>query len=145
MTTILFDTNAYDALALQPEARERVRALCERGVITVVATSTIVDELADSPMQGLPAWFPVTEELDGIAVIGHSRIGHARIGVNDIYEPHLGESNQVADAVIAESAERYADILVSDDVRCRSRFAKLTQKCEVLTTAEFVKWLDTVS
>jgi predicted nucleic acid-binding protein len=143
MTRVLLDTNVYDALRAYPEAVTRIRSLCERGLLTIIATSTIRDELSQSPMGGIPGWFPVSVDLDAIAVIGHSRIGHARIGRNDIYDRHRGQSRQVPDAVIAESAERYADIFVSDDVRCRDRFAQMTQNCKVMGSLEFVQWLNT--
>jgi len=143
MIKILLDTNVYDALQSRPDARERIRALSEREALKIVATSTVRTELKRSPMRGVPDWFPVTVDLDAIGVIGHSSIGHARIGRNDIYDRHRGRSGEVADAVIAESAERYADVFVSDDRRCRARFANQTQRCSVMDSVEFIAWLKT--
>ena len=141
MKKVLLDSNAYDALGAWPDVIARIRSLCDRGALEIIATSTVKNELERSPLRGIPDWFPVTLDLDGIGVIGHSRIGHARIGRNDIYDDHRGQSHQVPDAVIAESAERYADLFVSDDQRCRARFAKLTRRCLVMGSLDFMAWV----
>ena len=125
MKNVFLDTNAYDALRAWPDVIARIRLLCDRGILKIIATSTVRDELKRGPLRGIPDWFPVTLDLDGIGVIDHSRIGHARIGRNDIYDRHRGKSRQVPDAVIAESAERYADVFVSDDQRCRRYLHKV--------------------
>ena len=143
MKTILLDANIYDRLAMDPEACERLAVLSSTGAVTVVATPKIVDELRDSPFSGVPTWFPVKIEPEGVFVLGHARLGMARLSDGLIYEQHRGNSSKVPDAIIAHSADALADIAVSDDTRFRARLSKVSQRCSAMSFQEFRAWLFT--
>jgi hypothetical protein len=45
-----------------------------------------------------------------------------------VYSEHRGASNEIPDAIIADSAPALADILVSEDRRCRERSKKISTR-----------------
>lgn len=145
MKTVLFDCNIYDKLAMDEKHRDRVAEFIVRGALMLIATPILVDELAASPFGGLPDWFPITVEPENVAVIGFARIGMARLGDGEVYSKHRGSSNNIKDGVLADSADALADILVSEDGRCRKRLAEISSTCECMSYADFCGWLDALS
>lgn len=141
MTTVLFDSNVYDKLEDDREARSAIRILSSSGKIRVIATPRVQDELTDSPFGGLPKWFPVTVESESVAVLGFWRLGMARLGVGRVYKEHRGDSKQAADAVIADSADDLVDIFVSEDRRARKRLNAISRRCTAKSYGEFRVWI----
>ena len=139
--TIILDGNIYDALAVDSQTRDAVAGLVRRGLVRVIATPVLVRELSQSPFKGVPDWFPVERESEGVAVLGHWPLGMARLGDGQVYNSHRGGSNKIADAIIADSAASLADVLVSNDQRCRKRLAELNTGCVAFTFEEFREWL----
>src|SRR3989442_15729641 len=64
MMRVLLDANVYDALGQDADARSMIRKLIDRGVLHVIATPMVLDELRDSPFGGLPDWFSVDLEAE---------------------------------------------------------------------------------
>jgi hypothetical protein len=93
--------------------------------LTIVIPATLRHELEASPFGGVPDWFAVDVISDGVAIVGHSRVGECRLGEAVVYSTHLGESRQVADAVIVDTAHAYADLFVSQDRRARKRYSEI--------------------
>ena len=93
----------------------------------------------------MPDWLPFSAITDSVAVAGIAVAGAARVGdVDGVLKAHLGESLiNGRDAVIAATANSDADILVSDDRRCRER-AKQFARCESLTYEQFVERLQSL-
>jgi hypothetical protein len=145
MKTVLLDCNIYDKLAQDEKQRERVAELIVSGALAVIATPILVDELAASPFGGLPDWFPVAVEPENVAVVGFAGVGMARIGDGEVYLEHRGSSNKIKDGILADSADALADILVSEDERCRKRLAAISSTCECMSYADFCGWLDALS
>ena len=133
MKTLLFDCNIYDKLTMDKKRRDLLGDLIAGGAVRVIATPVLVDELNASPFGGLPDWFPIAIESESVAVIGFARIGMARIGDGKVYSKHRGSSNNVKDGILAASADALADILVSEDGRCRKRLAVISSTCECMT------------
>lgn len=141
MTTILLDANVYDKLQLDAEACSLLGALVDRGQARVIATPMVLDELQRSPFGGLPNWFPVAVEAESVTVLGYAPLGMTRLGEGQVYTEHRGESQKIPDAIIADSADALADILVSEDRRCRERLKRVGTRCSGMDYEEFREWL----
>jgi hypothetical protein len=141
MTRVLLDGNIYDKLEADPPTRELIAELVRDGALSILATPVVVDELREGPFQGVPEWFPVSVECEAVCVIGYARLGMAMISNGHIYDRHRGTSRKFPDAIIAESAHAMADILVSEDRRCRKRLADCSDRCRPMCYAEFCDWL----
>jgi hypothetical protein len=104
-------------------------------------TPVIADELAASPFGGMPTFFPVEIESDSVAVAGLARVRTSRLGSGEVYSAHRGQSTKVRDAILADSADKLADVFVSDDNRCRQRFSQLSSRCSAVDYSEFQTWV----
>ena len=144
MKTILLDSNIYDRLEEDAEACRALSAQVSNGEVAVIATPKIVDELRNSPFDGIPTWFPVSVEPEAVTVLGHARLGMTRLSNGDVYRAHRGKSKKVPDAIIAHSANALADIAVSDDGRFRHRLRAISQQCRVMSFDKFREWLNLV-
>jgi len=141
VTTILLDSNVYDRLQSDGDSCATLRALVDRGLAKVIATPMVLDELRKSPFGGLPSWFPVAIEAESVTVFGYARFGMTKLGEGAVYGEHRGESKKIPDAIIADSADALADILVSEDRRCRERLKKISVRCSGLDYEGFREWL----
>jgi hypothetical protein len=141
MKTVLLDGNIYNKLEKDGSTRTRIRKLIEKTFVCVIATPKVKDELDDSPFGGIPSWFPVELQNEAVIVLGHARFGRARFGKGKVFEQHRGKSKKVSDAIIADSADALADILVSDDKRCRNQLTRISKTCMGMTYKEFSAWL----
>lgn len=132
MKTLLLDTNIYNQLAEDAEARDHLRMAIDSGEFRVIATPIIQDELAVGPLGGLPSWFPIEFQAESVAVVGYWRIGMAHLGDGATFTGHRGESSQTKDAIIADSAHTFADILVTNDKRARKRLSEISSTCQTV-------------
>ena len=139
--SLLFDGNIYNRLDVDVETRDGLARCIAAGRIRVVATPVVVDELRNAPFGGLPDWFPIEVEVESVAVLDYWHLGMARLGEGTVYTKHRGESSKIADAIIADSADSLADVLVSEDRRCRSRLAAISSRCTAMDYSEFQTWL----
>ena len=137
----MLDTNVFDLLAADPPTQLAIRDLVIAKKVRVLATPKIRDELTDSPLEGLPDWFPIELEPESVAVSGHARSGMARLGEGKIFKAHKGESCKAADGIIADSANSLADIVVSEDGRFLRRFQDMSERCQGMSYEQFCKWL----
>ena len=140
MKTVLLDGNVYNELARDTETRADLCDCVARGMLRVVCTPRIQRELMDSPFRGIPDWFPVHHELESVSVLPF-RPGETRLGRGEVYRDHRGTSQQRSDAEIADAADTYADVFVTQDKRCRSRTRKYATKCRTLSFPDFRVWL----
>ncbi len=143
MNTVLLDGNVYDKLQVDAETRATLRALVDCGLIRVIATPMVLDELRRSPFGGIPDWLPVAVVAENVTVLGYATLGMTKLGDGEVYAEHRGESKKVPDAIIADSANALADILVSGDRRCRERLKKISTCCRGMDYEEFCRWLRT--
>ena len=141
MTKVLLDGNIYDRLRDDTEARNRLALGVEAGQVRVIATPVVAGELAESPFGGIPTFFPVSVEPEAVAVCGYARFGMARMGSGETYSAHRGQSKKIKDAILADSADKLADMFVSDDGRCRGRLARLSSRCRSINYSEFRAWV----
>ena len=135
---VIFDANVYDILASDKTIINIICNLTELSQLKVIATRTIVEELNNSPFQGLPEWFSIDYEPNTVALVGIMRVGD-RLGNADIFIEHRGGSKKENDAHIVDSADIYADYLVSEDKRLVKRAEKFLKKCKVINYKVFRK------
>src|SRR5712692_77168 len=119
MADVLLDTNIYHRLRDDAEPRNRLARLVAQGYVRVIATPKVVDELGAGPFAGLPTWFPIVTPPESVAVLDHWRLGQALLGAGEVYTAHRGGSEKAADAIIADSASSFAELVVSEDGRFR--------------------------
>ena len=141
MKTVMFDGNIFDKLRDDESMRSVVSGACKRGSIRVVISPTVMLELKSSPFRGVPDYFPVEVVAESVAVPGLAIPGLAFPGKGEVFAQHLGESRQGRDAAIADSADAYADVFVSEDWRCRKRLAGASKSCECFDFTGFAKWI----
>ncbi len=141
---VVLDTNIYDTLTENPEYCTVIRTLIESGLLSVIVTRTVVEELFRSPFNGIPDFFPTSYELNTVSRAGIMKAGD-RLGRGDVYCSHLGDSKKVNDALIADAAAVYADYLVSDDYRLRKRMQSIESRCKPLSFNEFLQVLETIA
>ena len=145
MNTVLPDGNVYDKLRRDAKTRATLQACVDRGLVRVIATLTVLDELRRSPFGGIPAWYRVAIESENVTVLNKATLGVTRLGEGAVYYEHCGKSRQVPDAIIADSANALADILVSEDRRCRERLKRIGTRCKGMDYEGFCGWLRTIT
>jgi hypothetical protein len=122
---------------LDPSGRKKIASLCASGNLEIVVTSQLVRELERSPFKGVPTWFQVARKPDPVFILDHSELDRASPGDGLMYEKHLGTSQQRKDAILADGAETFVDIFVSQDKRARNRVKQFGTNCSVMTYADF--------
>jgi hypothetical protein len=143
MNTVLLDGNVYDKLQADVKTRRAVQKLISCGLVKVIATPIVHIELKKSPFGGFPNWFPIVLEAENVMVLGYATLGMTRLGEGEVYSEHRGESKKIPDAILADSADGLADILVSEDRRCRERLKRISTRCRGMDYQEFSEWLRT--
>jgi hypothetical protein len=108
----------------------------------VIAIPKIRDELERGPFRAIPDWFPVHLQNESLFILDHAHLDSADLDGAAIYQDHLGTSDQVPDAIIADSADALADILVTEDGRCLKRLNDFSKKCLGLKYDQFTAWLE---
>ena len=141
MHALMLDGNVFDRLAVDDATREQVSRACEAGLVRILISPVVQRELEASPFGRVPDFFPFEIVVESVAVAGLAIAGLAIPGEGKVFSKHLGNSKKGADAVIADSASAYADILVSEDARCISRLREIGGSCACLSYAEFQSWL----
>jgi hypothetical protein len=92
---------------------------------------------------GFPTGSPLCLKAENVTVLGYASLGMTRLGEGNVYGEHRGESKKIPDAIIADPADGLADILVSEDRRCRERLKKIGARCKGMDYEEFSRWLRT--
>jgi rRNA-processing protein FCF1 len=133
---VILDTNIYDSLENDSATCVLVWAMVESGLLTVIVTRTIAEELWESPFGGIPNFFKTEYMGNTVARCGIMRAGDS-LGSGEIYEEHLGTSRKVNDALIADAASWVADWIVSEDQRLRKRFSQQNVRCTAMSYEEF--------
>ena len=134
---IVLDCNIYDLLANDKECLINLTSLIRIEKWEVLVPSTLLDELIESPFNGVPNWIDVKEDLDSVFVYGHTKYGTGSYGNGEIYNAHKGKSLKVKDAVIVDFAVKEADVFVSEDKRARKRLLDMNVNIEVYDYNDF--------
>jgi predicted nucleic acid-binding protein len=138
---IILDTNIYDKLDSDINAQVKLKELTDKSKLVVIVTRTIFEELEKSPFGGIPSFFKTkyignTVSRSGLMCSGDS------LGSGVLFDAHLGKSTKINDALIVDAADLKADYLISEDKRLKSRMARVSQSCQVLSYSDFVTMLN---
>lgn len=146
---VLLDGNIYNKLEADPALLDRLNRLISDGKLTVLCNQVVEQELLSSPYKGIPDWFPVERVHEPGAFNGHAHIAPNDADPKDeryanimpdvsVYSRHRGHSNKSSDAIIADTASRKCDYLVSEDDRLRRRMSAHTGAwCKGISFSEF--------
>ena len=133
---IILDTNIYDCLESDSTTRGLVKAMVKTGLLTVIVTRTIAEELLKSPFEGIPNFFKTEYKGDTVSRCGIMCAGDS-LGSGEVFDAHLGKSKKVNDALVADAASWNADWVVSEDKRLRKRLCNLNTRCISMSFDEF--------
>ena len=136
MKAVIFDCNVYDLLAKDEVAISVINKMIHSGSLKVLVTRTIAEELWKLPFGGVPNFFPIEYTGNTVGRCGLMQCGD-NIGSGSVFDAHLGTSNQVNDALIADAASWKAQWLVSEDARLRRRMARVSAPCRAISYGEF--------
>lgn len=141
----MMDTNIFDLLVASDEVAANVRRLAENGQVEIITTHIQEDELNN---------IPAVEKRNKIAaiprrvipttgfVLNYSRLGMARLGGGTIIDDfRQGNLRHTPDALIAATADGYADILVTQDKTLTSRARTLRLNVDVWDYEQFDRYL----
>jgi len=135
----MFDSMVYDKIVATPQMVDRLNQLSEEGGMVVLCTHIQVDELTSIPDK---------QKRDVVAKIIRKHIptsgavydvskwnqctwgdgGSDGFGIDDVRSVSKKHTN---DALIATTAARDADVLVTDDRRLANRMKALHSSCKV--------------
>lgn len=141
MKTIILDGNIYNLIDNDGATKKLIHRMIESEKIEVAVPRIVLEELKSSPFKGVPDFFPIKNISDGVAVAGLAIADAVIVGDGNTYSSHLGTSKKSKDAVLAETANNYSDIFVSEDIRCRKRLNNIQSKVKFFNYEEFCAWL----
>ena len=141
MRRIVLDTNIFDKLEVDDKTLTFLNELSSNEVVEVVVPYVVLAELQDSRHRGIPDWVHATPVLDSVSVLPF-KLGTSALGVAKTYGDHLGESEKRSDAKIADAANAYAEVFVSEDNRCRKRAITAAPNCLSIDYDGFRAWLE---
>lgn len=142
----LLDSNAYDPIADDPEARCLATAACQQGRVELLMTHVQWDELckiAEAAKRTLVATIPFVIVATYGLIIGTSRVGLARLGEQDKTEAIRNYKDKHSrDALLATTALMEGAVLVTNDRRL-TNFAR-RESVDVWSSGDFVKYLRSI-
>jgi len=157
MLRLMFDSNGYDALADNPLGLANLRSLVHQSEVEVLATHVQEGEIsAISDVSKREALLSICRTLDAqistdgavwnVSKWNVSKWNEAKWGPESgdvsMEKIHSVSSNQGEDALIAATASREVDVLVTDDKRLRNRIAAQGSTIGVWTFAELLRYMD---
>lgn len=145
MIKFMLDSNIFDAVIAEADMADRLNALSEKGGLTLLTTHIQEDELAKIPdlkKRSAISKIRRTRVTTAGAVLDVSKLDMCTLGdgsesgcgIGDIQSP---SRNHVHDALIATTASRDVDVLVTQDQRFRSRIEQSKAKCQVWDFKQF--------
>jgi predicted nucleic acid-binding protein len=146
---VLLDGNIYNKLEADPALLDRLKRLISDGRLTVLCNQVVEQELLASRYNGIPDWLPVERIQEQGAFIGYAQIAPDDVDSEDehyatimpdvsVYSKHRGRSKKSSDAIIADTAARKCDYLVSEDNRLIQRMDKHAgPRCNGVSFSEF--------
>jgi predicted nucleic acid-binding protein len=146
---IMLDTQIYDLIIDTQGMAERLNQLSEENKLTILCTHIQEHELANIPDEQRKANIAqITRKIVPTSggVIGVSRIGLATIGDGGIGGVRIGDirspsGSHVHDALIATTAARDADVLVTEDKRLANRMQTFQTTCTVWGFSQFKEYV----
>ena len=142
MKKIVLDTNIFNHIESDDVIKTLINSLINSNKIEIIVPANVVRELNEGPFQGVPDWFEVKQITDSVFILDHTPLGEGRLGSGEVFSEHKGESKNISDAVIVDTAATDADIFVSNDKRARNRLKNIKSSFQVYDLEEFRTYLN---
>lgn len=149
---VMLDSHIHDLIVGNPALREVVDTAQAAGKLTLVSTHVQHDELSrisDEQKRDAVLGIPVESQPTKGIVWGVSSWKGAHWGdkadgqiINHIMKGKLADAE---DALIAATAAKTADVLVTNDGRLRKRIRSSGSPLRVWTSEEFASWLQSLA
>ena len=141
----MLDTQIYDLVITTPNFIERLNRLAEEGKITILCTHIQNDELSKIPDANKYAEIAKIKRTQvttagavcGISKYGASTYGNGSLGGISIDQIRSASKGHTKDALIATTAARDADVLVTEDDRLSKKFESKSTSCELWSFEKF--------
>ena len=148
---IMIDSQIYDLVANTPGLAESLNALQRGGALTILSTHIQEDELASIKDAGKEARMAVIQRVQvptaggvyGVPKYDGGTYGDGSDSGISIDEVRIPSKGHTRDALIATSASKHADVLVTEDGRLARRLNSLTPRCEIWSFSDFKEWVAT--
>lgn len=146
---VMLDTQIYDLLAGKPAIIASLNALQHANAISILSTQIQEDELAGIK-DGVKAAevakierhrVPTAGAVYGVSTFGTATYGDGSDSGISIDEVRSSSKGHTRDALIATSASKQADVLVTEDDRLAKRLGSLSPKCQVWSFSRLKKWI----
>ena len=145
----MFDSMIYDKIIATPQMVERLNQFSREGKVVALCTHIQEDELGNIPDKEkreavtkiMTTKVPTSGGVYGVSKWGQFRWGNGSSGgvsVDDIRSPSKGHTK---DALIATTAARDADVLVTDEKRLTNRMKDLKPPCKIWGFDQFKKYI----
>jgi len=141
----MLDTQIYDRIITEPGLTERLKLLSKSGKLEILMTHIQQDEIAaitDKPkrtaaQQIMTRCIPTSGAIWGVSKWDMCTWGDGSAGGFGIDEVRSPSKGHTADALIATTAAKDADVLVTEDSRLTERLKALNSQCEVWAYSRF--------
>jgi len=143
----MLDTNIFDRIVASGVVVDRLQKVVQEELLKILTTHVQEDELSlisDVEKKKKVASIPREVIPTRGFVLGVSRLGMARLGGEGIEEVRQGNIRHTHDALIAATAEGYADVLVTEDTTLRSRIRDQNLKVEVWDYERFFQHVESL-
>ena len=150
---IMIDTNIYDSLIDDSKTFKLVEQLMEKELVKILTTHIQEDEVEQTKVTDKREELkkvPITNKIGtSLFVIGTSRIGEARLGSgaeNGVEFTRIQRSNSkhTNDAIIAFTAAKEADVLVTEDAKLRAKLKAQSTTLEVWDYKRFTDYINSL-
>ena len=139
MAKIMLDTQIYDCIVSEPGLAERLNLLSKAGKLEILTTHIQQDEIAaitDEPkrttaQQIMARCVPTSGAIWGVSKWDMCTWGDGSAGGFGIDEVRSPSKGHTADALIATTAAKDADVLVTEDGRLTKRLKTLNSQCKI--------------
>lgn len=146
---IMLDTQIYDWIIDTPEMVERLNRLSREGKVRILCTHIQEDELVRIPDEKKRAAVasiikekvPTSGGVFNVSKWNEFSWGDGSPGgfsIDDVRSPSKGHTE---DALIATTAVRDADVLVTEDRRLANRMQTLSARCQIWRFDELKKYV----
>ena len=152
MTKFMLDTQIYDLIIAVPGLVDHINRLTAEGTMAILCTHIQNDELADIPDEHKRAEVSRIDRQQVTtagAVSGISKYGGATYGDGSSSGIALDQIRSLSkrhtkDALIATTAARDADVLVTRDRRLANRVSATSASCEVWSFEQFKSYISSL-
>lgn len=145
----MLDTQIYDLIVTIPDMAKQLNHLSKEGKVTILCTHIQEDELAQ---------IPDVQKRNNIAQIIKKKVAtsgavwdvskwdqatwgngsSSGVGINDVRSP---SRKHTSDALIASTAARDADVLVTEDNRLTNRMKNMSARCQIWGFDQFKSYI----